>query len=118
MFRFPTRKFGNTERSSRAEWCEDYPWLHYYVKLDAAFCYLCVNTLPRETSCGVGEAVSNAYKDSNAYRKRLLTEECFLLFFKTFTFLLGRVFLSEEAKLKLTVTTLKLLLLQTFDIPD
>ena len=40
MFRFPTRKFGKTERTSRAEWCEDYPWLHYDVKLDAAFYYL------------------------------------------------------------------------------
>ena len=39
-YRFPKRKFGKTERSFRAEWCEDYPWLHYDVKLDTAFCYL------------------------------------------------------------------------------
>ena len=30
------------ERSFRAEWCQQYSWLHYDVSLDAAFCYLCM----------------------------------------------------------------------------
>ena len=40
-FRFPKRKFGNTERSFRAEWCERFDWLHYDVKSDSVFCHLC-----------------------------------------------------------------------------
>ena len=32
------------QRSFRAEWCEDdrYPWLHYDVGSDSAFCHLCM----------------------------------------------------------------------------
>ena len=30
------------ERSFRADWCEKYPWLHYDVYNDSAFCHLCV----------------------------------------------------------------------------
>ena len=44
-FRFPKRKFGmKAERLFRAEWCEDdhYPWLHYDVSSDSAFCHLCM----------------------------------------------------------------------------
>ena len=43
-FSFPKRTFGKKaeERSFRAEWCTSYQWLHYDVKLDAAFCYLCM----------------------------------------------------------------------------
>ena len=42
-FKFPKRKFGKEkERPFRAEWCEKFPWLHYDVKNDAAFCYLCM----------------------------------------------------------------------------
>ena len=43
-FNFPKRKFGTKgeERSFRAEWCETFSWLHYDVKTDAAFCYLCM----------------------------------------------------------------------------
>jgi len=40
-FKFPKRKFGGTERSFRAEWCEKFDWLHYDVENDSAFCYLC-----------------------------------------------------------------------------
>ena len=29
-------------RSFRAEWCEKYPWLHYNIELDAAFCFICM----------------------------------------------------------------------------
>ena len=44
VFVFPKRKFGTKgeERSFRAEWCEQYPWLHYDAKMDAAFCHMCM----------------------------------------------------------------------------
>ena len=42
MYSFPKRKFGKTERSFRAEWYEHFPWLHYNVEKDAAFCYVCM----------------------------------------------------------------------------
>ena len=42
IFKFPKRKFGKGERSFRSEWCTKYPWLHYDVEKDAAFCYLCM----------------------------------------------------------------------------
>ena len=41
-FSFPKRKFGSTERSFRAEWYEQFSWLHYDVSKDAAFCFLCM----------------------------------------------------------------------------
>ena len=41
-FSFPKRKFGSTERSVRAEWCEQFSWLHYDVSKDAAYCFLCM----------------------------------------------------------------------------
>ena len=43
-FNFPKRQFGTKgkERSFRAEWCDTFSWLHYDVKTDAAFCYLCM----------------------------------------------------------------------------
>jgi len=44
-FKFPKRKFGmKAERSFREEWCSDgnYPWLHYNVSSDSAFCHLCM----------------------------------------------------------------------------
>ena len=40
--RFPKRKFGCTERSFRPQWCDQFPWLHYNVEIDSAFCYLCM----------------------------------------------------------------------------
>jgi hypothetical protein len=43
-FNFPKRTFGlkKEERSFRADWYEKYPWLHYDVNNDSAFCHLCV----------------------------------------------------------------------------
>ena len=43
LFVFPKRKFGSKgeERTFRADWCQQYPWLHYVIQ-DAAFCYLCM----------------------------------------------------------------------------
>ena len=41
---FPKRKFGSKgeERSFTVDWCQQYPWLHYDAKEDAAFCHLCM----------------------------------------------------------------------------
>ncbi len=36
------RKFLCYSRSFRSEWCDKFPWLHYSVELDAAFCHLCM----------------------------------------------------------------------------
>ncbi|XP_065191926.1 zinc finger MYM-type protein 1-like [Sycon ciliatum] len=43
-FSFPKRKFGTKgdERSFRADWCEQFNWLHYDVGKDAAFCFICM----------------------------------------------------------------------------
>ena len=41
-FSFPKRTFGKAARSFRAEWCESFPWLHYNIEKDAAFCHLCM----------------------------------------------------------------------------
>lgn len=60
-FRFPKRKFGTKdERSFRAEWCEDakYPWLHYDVGSDSAFCHLCM------TAAHEGKLLASTKKDS------------------------------------------------------
>ena len=59
-FRFPKRKFGmNTERSFRAELCKDdhYPWLHYNVSSDSAFCNLCM------TAAYEGKLLASTKKD-------------------------------------------------------
>ena len=41
---FPNRKFGkhSEERSFRAEWCQQFDWLHYNRASDAAFSYICM----------------------------------------------------------------------------
>ena len=44
-FRFPKRKFGATERSFRRQWCDSFPWLHYDVASDSAFCHLCMRAV-------------------------------------------------------------------------
>ena len=44
-FSFPKRRFGmKSERSFKAEWCEDgkFPWLHCDIDSDSAFCHLCM----------------------------------------------------------------------------
>ena len=43
-FSFPKRELGSKgeKRSFRAEWCQQFEWLHYDVDKDAAFCYLCI----------------------------------------------------------------------------
>jgi hypothetical protein len=55
-FRFPKRKFGTTERSFRAQWCEAFPWVHYNAELDLAFCHLRMraSSLKREPSIAGG----------------------------------------------------------------
>ena len=44
-FKFPKCKFGATERSFRAEWCNNYLWLHYDKASDSAFCHLCMRVV-------------------------------------------------------------------------
>ena len=46
-------------RSFRVEWCEDdhYPWLHYYVSSDSAFCHLCM------TAAYEGKLLARTKKD-------------------------------------------------------
>ena len=44
-YKLPKHKFGSTERSFRATWCEVYPWLHYDKASDSAFCHLCTRAV-------------------------------------------------------------------------
>ena len=60
LFHFAKRKFGMTaERLFQAEWCEDdhYPWLHYNVSSDSAFCHLCM------TAAYEGKVLASTKKD-------------------------------------------------------
>ena len=38
----PKRMFGSKkiERAFRANWCQQFPWLHYNIDRDAAFCHV------------------------------------------------------------------------------
>ena len=42
----PKRSFGSganiVKRSFRSNWCEEFSWLHYDIRLDAAFCHVCM----------------------------------------------------------------------------
>ncbi len=162
MYRFPKRKFGKTERSFRAEWCEDYSWLHYDVKLDAAFCYLCMKassegkfltstkrektfistgftywrdgticfkkhqstlchreavdaviTLPRDISCGVGEALSLAYKQEKATNRRM-----FFAILQNIRFLVRQGLPFRGSQTEIDSNYIQLLLLRALDIPE
>ena len=42
-FDFPKRKFGQEERSFKLCWYEFFPWLHYDLEKDVAFCATCVS---------------------------------------------------------------------------
>ena len=35
---YPPTKFGSTDRSFQSRWYEQFPWLEYFISLDAAFC--------------------------------------------------------------------------------
>ena len=37
----PKRMFGS-KRAFRANWCQQFPWLHYNIDRDAAFCHICM----------------------------------------------------------------------------
>lgn len=43
-YKFPKRKFGNKgeERTFKAEWCRQFPWIHYHQELDAVLCHICM----------------------------------------------------------------------------
>ena len=55
----------NAERLFQAEWCEDdhYPWLHYDVSSDSAFCHLCM------TAAYEGKLIANTKKDPAFFTK-------------------------------------------------
>ena len=40
----PKRMFGSkkVERAFRVNWCQQFPWLHYNIDRDAAFCHVCM----------------------------------------------------------------------------
>ena len=40
----PKRMFGSkkVESAFRANWCQQFPWLHYNIDRDAAFCHVCM----------------------------------------------------------------------------
>ena len=51
---------GEAVRSFIVEWCSDanYPWLHYDVSSDSAFCYLCM------TAVHEGKLLASSKKDA------------------------------------------------------
>ena len=55
----------NAARLLQAEWCEDdhYPWLHYDVSSDSAFCHLCM------TAAYEGKLIASTKKDPAFFTK-------------------------------------------------
>ena len=44
-YKFPSREFGKkvvVKRSFQENWFSHFPWLHYDVHKDAAFCFICI----------------------------------------------------------------------------
>ena len=39
VIEYPPTKFGSTNRSFQSRWYEQFPWLEYFISLDAAFYY-------------------------------------------------------------------------------
>lgn len=42
-FSFPKKKIGQWNRSFKANWFNDFPWLHYVEESDSVICYVCAH---------------------------------------------------------------------------
>ena len=62
------------ERAFRANWCQQFPWLHYNIDQDAAFCHVCMQ------ADNEGKFFEQLY--NLAGLKGMRSEEMFNLFFE------------------------------------
>ena len=61
-FQFPLREYGATKKRRRAfqhDWLTKFPWLHYDVQQDLAFCDLCVRATKQSKSIIYTSSASN-----------------------------------------------------------
>lgn len=42
---FPSKSYGNRNRSFQSGWFDRHPWLHYVECLDAVFCHTCIKAV-------------------------------------------------------------------------
>ena len=42
---FPSKSYGNRNRSFQSGWFDRHPWLHYVESLDAVFCHTCIKAV-------------------------------------------------------------------------
>ena len=42
---FPSKSYGNRNRSFQSGWFDHHPWLHYVESLDAVFCHTCIKAV-------------------------------------------------------------------------
>ena len=44
---FPSKSYGNRNRSFQSGWFDRHPWLHYVESLDAVFCHISIKAVAR-----------------------------------------------------------------------
>ena len=42
---FPSKSYGNRNRSFQSGWFDRHPWLHYVESLDPVFCHTCIKAV-------------------------------------------------------------------------
>lgn len=63
---FPSKSYGNRNRSFQSGWFDRHPWLHYVESLDAVFCHTCIKAVASNLiSSGNADNVFTRYGYNN-----------------------------------------------------
>ena len=63
---FPSKSYGNRNRSFRSGWFDRHAWLHYVESLDAVFCHTCIKAVASNLiSSGNADNVFTRYGYNN-----------------------------------------------------
>ena len=63
---FPSKSYGNRNRSFQSGWFDRHPWLHYVESLDAVFCHTCIKAVASNLiSSGNADSVFTRYGYNN-----------------------------------------------------
>ena len=63
---FPSKSYGNRNRSFQSGWLDRHPWLHHVESLDAVFCHTCIKAVASKLiSSGNADNVFTRYGYNN-----------------------------------------------------
>ena len=82
-FKFPTRRYGERDRSCQHSWFKDFNFLHYDIARDVLFCHTCQRAVAEKKILS-SKRIANAFVTSVFAVLQLLNKICsFQLVFQT-----------------------------------